>query len=537
MTNIGSRMVTVQAGMATGGRLARREPGVAEVMIAADTAKHTAAVAAIKRSRIFSGVATGSASPGKLTWLAIKTTPLWRFPCTLYAITRGGTEIAEDRLPRRIAEENGMMIPDIQASTFAASLALAEALFEDLRINTADAPGVTRASFGSGERYAHELMAHTAETLALEVRRDFIGNLYMTLPGQDRTRPAVIMGSHLDSVPHGGNFDGAAGVVAGLAALAAFRRAGYQPAQDLTVMGIRAEELSWFPSHYIGSRAAFGRLPADTVDACIRFDTGLSLGHHMAAEGFDADAVRSGRASLDPRAIRAYVELHIEQGPVLVRCARPVAIVTAIRGNLRYKHCRVIGKYDHAGGVPREARRDAVLAAADFVSNLEQMWLRRESAGQDLICTVGQFFTDPTQHTMTKISGDVRFTMDIRGADNSLLLEVHDEIEKLAARVGAARGVDISLGPYTNALPATMDPTLRRMLRGTAAELGLDDFEMASGAGHDCAVFANEGIPCAMIFVRNEHGSHNPEEAMALEDFAQGLRLLTGFLQRLDGVR
>jgi N-carbamoyl-L-amino-acid hydrolase len=160
--------------------------------------------------------------------------------------------------------------------------ALAAMLFERLRAGSANPPGITRASYGEGEQMAHDLARATALQLQLEVITDFAGNLYMTLPGRDRSAPAVMMGSHMDSVPHGGNYDGAAGVVAGLVALARLRRLGRTPQCDLTVMAIRAEELSWFPAHYIGSRAAFGRLPAEALEA-VRFDTGRKLAAHMRA--------------------------------------------------------------------------------------------------------------------------------------------------------------------------------------------------------------------------------------------------------------
>ncbi|MBI3515721.1 MAG: hydantoinase/carbamoylase family amidase [Proteobacteria bacterium] len=412
-------------------------------------------------------------------------------------------------------------------------VALADQLFDELRAHTGDPPGVTRASYGAGERYAHARIAALARTLALEVTTDVAGNLYATLPGRDRAAPTVMIGSHLDSVPHGGNYDGAAGVVAGVAALARCRAAGWTPAQDITVMGIRAEELSWFPSHYIGSRAAFGRLPADVLDGCVRFDSGRTLADHMREEGFDPDAVRRGEAHLRRDAIRCYIELHIEQGPALVGAALPVGIVTGIRGNLRYKHCRVLGAYSHAGAVPRQHRRDAVMAATAFVHALEQHWLAREAAGTDFVCTVGQLFTDASQHTMTKIPGEVRFTMDIRSDDNAVLMDTHAELVATAARIAAARRVDIDLGAYMNAPPARMDGDLRALLWERARALDVPAMDMASGAGHDCAVFANEGVPSAMIFVRNDHGSHNPDEAMAIADFAKGLRLLVGLIESL----
>lgn len=405
--------------------------------------------------------------------------------------------------------------------------------FSEMRTRTADAPGVTRASFGEGEQTAHDMMRAWAESLDLEIATDFAGNLYMTLPGRDRARPVLMMGSHMDSVPHGGNYDGAAGVVAGMAALARMRRLGLTPAMDVSVMAIRAEELSWFPVPYIGSRAAFGLLPADTLDQVVRFDTNRSLAAHMAELGFDPDAVRAGQRYLDPARIGAYIEVHIEQGPHLVAIKRPCAVVTGIRGNFRFRHARVRGEYGHAGAVPRSERHDALFAAVEFAHRIEQMWLRREAQGEDLVCTLGQFHTDPEQHTMTKIPGEVRFTMDIRSYDEAVLAACRAELEGAAAAIARARGVHIDLGEYTHAHSAIMDAKLIAMAERAAQRLGIDAPRMASGAGHDCAVFANQGVPCAMIFIRNEDGSHNPHEKMASEDFAVASRLLWGLLDEM----
>jgi len=413
-------------------------------------------------------------------------------------------------------------------------LARAGAFFEDMRRASADAPGVTRASYGDGEHMAHNMARRWATDLALEIATDYAGNLYMTLPGRDRARPSLMMGSHMDSVPHGGNYDGAAGVVAGLVALARMRSLDLTPAMDMTVMAIRAEELSWFPTPYIGSRAAFGHLGADELDKVIRFDTGRSLGDHIAASGFDPQALKAGRRFLDPKRIGAYIEVHIEQGPHLVAIARPSAIVTGIRGNHRYKHGRVLGEYGHAGAVPRNGRRDALLAAAEFAHELERMWARREASGDDLVCTFGEFHTDAAVHTMTKIPGEVRFTLDFRSYREETLADVHRELLAIAARISRERSVEVSLGEHTHAHSAVMDAGLIALAHRAAANLGIDAPEMASGAGHDCAVFANEGVPCAMVFIRNEDGSHNPDEKMTMEDFGEAMRLTCGMLDELS---
>ncbi len=152
----------------------------------------------------------------------------------------------------------------------------------------------------------------------MEVTTDAIGTLRMVLPGRDRSLPAVAMGSHLDSVPHGGNFDGAAGVIIGVAIAAALRAAGHAPQRDLLVLGIRAEEMCWFPAHYLGSRALFGLLPREAAETLRRVDTGRTLAEHMAEQGLDPTPIREGRVLLDPARIACFIEPHIEQGPVLV---------------------------------------------------------------------------------------------------------------------------------------------------------------------------------------------------------------------------
>ena len=409
----------------------------------------------------------------------------------------------------------------------------ADSFLRRLRERSLDPPGVTRASYGEGEQLAHDMMREWAGELELEVTTDYAGNQYMTLPGRNRSAPRIMIGSHMDSVPHGGNYDGAAGVVAGMTALHRMRKSGAVPDVDVTVMAIRAEELSWFPAPYIGSRAAFGILPQSVLDQVVRFDTNRTLAVHMKEAGFDPDALRAGKRHLRAAEIRAYIEVHIEQGPHLVQIGKRCAVVTGIRGNHRYKHCRVIGEYGHAGAVPRADRRDALFAAVEFAAALESMWKRREHEGQDLVCTVGQFCTDSAVHTITKIPGEVRFTMDYRSYDENILADCHRELSGLAKRIGEERRVSIDLGEYTHARAAVMDASLVALARRTAQRLGIDAPDMASGAGHDCAVFANEGVPCAMIFIRNDGGSHNPNEEMDTEDFAEACALLHGMLDEM----
>ena len=408
-------------------------------------------------------------------------------------------------------------------------LALAHTLFEALDRHTREGPGITRASYGEGEQFAHDLIAKTARDIGLDVSTDVAGNLYATLRGAKNgaknNTGTFLIGSHLDSVPQGGNFDGAAGVLAGMAIVSAWERAGFAPAFDVAVMAIRAEESTWFPYSYIGSKGALGLLPADALDVR-RADTGSTLAEHIDALGFDAAAVRKRVARWAPKDVKGYVELHIEQGPVLESGGIPLAVVTGIRGSFRYREARVFGEYGHSGAVPRAYRHDAVIAAADFVMQLDGKWRALEAEGHDLTVTIGKFFTDPEQHAFSKISGEVTLCIDVRSHSRPTLDRVKAFVDELAGKIAAQYGVRFDLGVLTGSEPAMMDAGLIEVFDNAAAKLSIAHSRMASGAGHDAAVFAGAGIPAAMIFVRNQNGSHNPDEAMRLEDFDSAVRVI-----------
>ncbi len=411
-------------------------------------------------------------------------------------------------------------------------------LFAELAQMSRDDPGITRASFGPKENAAHDMIRREAVEIGLEHQTDAIGNLYVTLPGRDRDAPVLMTGSHIDSVPHGGNFDGAAGVLAGLAMLERLAD-GPQPPCDVTLMVIRAEEMIWFPEHYLGSRAAFGLLPPHTPDEVRRSDTGRSLADHMSEAGYDPQPIRDRTRLLDPARIRAFVELHIEQGPVLVDARRPVGIVTGIRGNIRHRFATITGETTHAGGVPRSARRDAVRAGADLIMALERFWIEVEETGGDMVLTFGEFTTDPVLHGVTKVPGAVNFTIDMRSQDDAILDAFEAVLAKEATRISAARGVTITPGPATRAAPAPMSPNVRAGLQNAAKALSIPCLEIPSGGGHDCAVFAGLGIPTGMIFVRNENGSHNPHEHMDFADFSYATQILVSWAKNelFDGVK
>ena len=426
------------------------------------------------------------------------------------------------------------MHPERLTAAVEASIPLAQALFEEIRSGTAGETGVSREPYGKGEQLALEVLARRASQLDLRQHTDPFGNLYLTLPGADPAAPAWLAGSHVDSVPGGGNFDGLAGVIAGITALAAFRRAGVVPPRDVTVMAIRGEELSaWYGGRHdghIGSRAALGLLPSAELDSAINNRSGRTLRDHMKDAGADPAAVGRGAPHLVPAQFRGYLELHIEQGPVLEARGIPVGVVTAIRGAMRGRSCRCLGEYAHSGAMPHEHRSDAVMATVELVHELEAEWSRVRAAGGDLVFTVGQLYTDASQHALTKVPGETGFTLDFRSQDEETLTAMKSLVERLSFEIARRRRVRFEFAPFSLLKPAAMDPGLRETLVAGCTGLGIVSMEIPSGAGHDAQDFAKAGFAAGMIFVRNGNGSHNPREAMDMADFALGTRLLAWML-------
>ncbi|WP_443744308.1 Zn-dependent hydrolase [Sutterella sp.] len=412
-----------------------------------------------------------------------------------------------------------------QTSGSQTDIEFAGAVFDHVRGMSADVEGVTRQGYSPLETEVLDYLEGIGRELSLEIRRDAAGNVWMTLPGEDRTLPAFVAGSHADSVPQGGNYDGLAGIVAALVAARRMRRDGFTPKRDFTVLMMRCEESSFFGKAYVGSLGMMGRLKASDL-ALKHRTTGRTLGEYIAACGLDPQRLTTGEPVIDPKRIAAFVELHIEQGPTLTsqKTAR-TGIVTGIRGNIRHKEVRVAGETAHSGAVNKEYRHDAVLAAARLLSRLDDKWDEYLRKGDDLVFTVGVIKTAPTA-AISVIPGHVTFTVDMRSLSADTCRAFHDELTAEAAKIAEARGVRFEFDAPLFTAPAHVDEKLAARLEETARRHGIPVMRLASGAGHDSAVLGNAGIPVAMIFVANQNGSHNPHEAMELPDFMTGAELL-----------
>jgi N-carbamoyl-L-amino-acid hydrolase len=402
---------------------------------------------------------------------------------------------------------------------------LAAGLFEELRRISFDGVGVTRECFGPLETAAQDLVAGLATAHGLKVERDRVRNLVVTLPGKDPQAPFVATGSHLDTVPRGGNYDGAAGVVAGLLALISIKLSGAIPPRSLKLLALRGEESAWFGKSWIGSHALFGRLSESDL-ARARVDTGRPLRAYLEDVGADVDAIARGEPLLRPSEVAAFIETHIEQGPVLETKALPLGVVTGIYGNLRHMSIACRGEAAHAGATPRFLRRDAVVAVADFVMRMDAHWARWLDEGKQLVLTHGIVATDAKQHAVSRVSGEVRFSVEIRADEWQSLNAFHALLQREAQAVSRTRSVSFDFDESIVNRPATMHPVWTERLDRLCERAGIPHMRMPSGAGHDAAVFAHAGVPTAMLFIRNAHGSHNPSEGMELDDLLLATRIL-----------
>jgi len=385
--------------------------------------------------------------------------------------------------------------------------------------------GVTRASYGAGENACARHLEAFARAEGLEVTTDRAGNFIYSDPADTRQGPVIWTGSHLDSVPQGGNYDGLAGIVAGLLVLIAAKRQGVTLPAPLQVIGFRGEESAWFGKAYMGSGALWGKLTAADL-ALQRREDGVTLGDALAACGADLAAIARQDKLFNPADIRAYVELHIEQGPVMVAREIPVGVVSGIRGNVRHNKIECFGEAQHSGVVPRWLRKDAVFAVSDLIVRLDTHWRALLERGTDLVVTCGVVQTNPAEHSISRVPGYAHFSFEARSKSSDTLEAFYQLVQAEMASIERERGVKFQLDRRLLSEPAVTDPQLCDLMAKACRERGIAHERIPSGAGHDAALFANGGVPSAMVFVRNQHGSHNPHEAMELSDFMLGTQVM-----------
>ncbi len=409
---------------------------------------------------------------------------------------------------------------------------LADQLFDDIRALSFDGVGVTRESYGTGETAVANYLREFATSQGLTTFVDGAANFVFALPTDAPDAPVVWTGSHIDSVPQGGNFDGLAGVVAGLLCLVDRKQRSLVEGSPLEVIAFRGEESAWFGKAYIGSGALFGKIGADDL-ALEQRTTGETLESCMRRAGADVESIRAGITLFHKPRVKAYLELHIEQGPVMIARQLPLAVVSGIRGNVRHNQIRCLGDAQHSGVVPRWLRHDAMFAVADLIMRLDEHWRVLLEHGTDLVVTTGIVTTDPAEHSISRIPGNVSFSFEARSRSQDTLEAFYRLMRAECNAIGRERGVEFEFDRRLNSESATMDPGICALLSKACEDLQTPHETIASGAGHDASLFANAGIPSGMLFVRNQNGSHNPNEAMDMEDFMLGVQALGIAIDRL----
>ena len=409
---------------------------------------------------------------------------------------------------------------------------LAEDLFKRSRDLTFDGVGVSRESYGPGESAVGDLLRTFAQAEGLIVESDRAANLVFRMPDVPIEQAAVWTGSHIDSVPQGGNFDGLAGVIAGLLCLVNRKRSGSNGLVPLQVIAFRGEESAWFGKAYLGSSALFGHLSAEDLELKQRL-TGETVAECMLKLGADVPAIRTQQLLLNKSQVKAYLELHIEQGPVMVARHLPLAVVSGIRGNIRHNRVQCIGDAQHSGVVPRWLRHDAMFAVADLIMRLDEHWRVLLERGTDLVVTAGIVHTDPSEHSISRIPGLVTFSIEARSKSTETLEAFYQLMRAECTAISRERGVRFEFDRRLISQPATMDEDLCKLLALACTDLGIPFEQIPSGAGHDASLFANAGIPSGMLFVRNQNGSHNPHEAMEMDDFMLGVRAINDVFNRI----
>jgi allantoate deiminase len=382
--------------------------------------------------------------------------------------------------------------------------------------------GVSRTVYSPEWVGATDQYAVWCREAGLEVRRDAVGNIWGVLEGTDG-RGSIVSGSHIDSQTPGGRYDGALGALAGLIAVRALRERYGRPRRTLEALALCEEEASRFPSAgWWGSRAITGRIAPGDWDDVVAY-TGETIGEAMREVGLDPERCSEARR----HDIAAFIELHIEQGPILEQVGLPVAVVDAITG-IRHSAVDLCGTQNHAGAFPMDMRRDPMAGFAEIASGIINTAHR---LGRPAVTTVGRVTVEPNFPAI--VPAKVSFTIDARHPVPAARDRLYAMHEGLLREVAGRRDLDLSFRTLLDHPPCICAPELIETLEAAAGDQGVPTMTMASGAGHDSQQMAAIA-PVAMIFVRSKDGrSHTPDEFSSVEDIVAGIEVLAAALHRL----
>ena len=373
--------------------------------------------------------------------------------------------------------------------------------------------GVRRLALTAMDQAGRNRLRALCEDAGLTVRVDAIGNMFARREGRDPARLPVLFGSHLDSQPSGGKFDGALGVLAGLEVMRSLDDLGLTTEAPLELVNWTDEEGSRFGKSLLGSGVWAGSFPLATATGFADAE-GVTVGAALDAIGYRGEAPAAAFPA------DAYFELHIEQGPILEREDKRIGIVTGAQAMVWYDAVAT-GQDSHAGTTPPAARRDALVAAARIVDLVDRTMRARGVAGRG---TVGEFRVSPNSRNV--VPGEVRFSVEFRHPDDAELRRIAAEFPPAAQEVARGSGVRLALDELFIIPAQPFDPGCVGLVREAAARLGYSAREIVSGAGHD-AVYVARHVPTAMIFTPCKDGlSHNEAESILPEEAETGAQVL-----------
>ncbi|MDD3802642.1 MAG: Zn-dependent hydrolase [Desulfuromonas thiophila] len=377
--------------------------------------------------------------------------------------------------------------------------------------------GVSRLAFSKADQQARSWLIQRMQQLGLQVQLDAAGNLRGRLAGDQPHLSAIATGSHLDSVPNGGHYDGVIGVLAGLEVVRRLRRNGQRLARSVEVINFAAEESSRFGIATLGSKAITGKLTASELEQ-IHDEQGNSYASLLRQAGGQPEQLQHQR--LDRRQLAAFIELHIEQGPVLEQQGCALGLVSAIAAASRFR-VRLTGRNDHSGTTPMPLRRDALAAAAEMVLAVEQL---ARDIQAETVATVGRLSCSPG--VMNVVPGSADFCIDLRDSDACRKERLTGQLQSQLQAIARRREIALHIDLLSNEQPVVLDAQLRQRIAAIARRHGQETLSLVSGAGHDAMQLADV-VPTALLFVPSCHGiSHNSAEQTALADIAQGVDLL-----------
>jgi ureidoglycolate amidohydrolase len=386
-------------------------------------------------------------------------------------------------------------------------------------------PVVTRVVFTEADVEARQFVKTLCAEAGLAVREDAVGNTFGRWVGENPALEAVGTGSHIDAIPHAGRFDGTVGVLGGLEAIRALAHAGYKPRRSIELVIFTSEEPTRFGIGCLGSRLLCGPLDPATAGARIDRD-GVTLDNARWAAGFEG-ALES--VPVPPGYYSAFVEMHIEQGPILEQHSIPIGVVTAIAAPASLRVI-VEGEGGHAGAVLMPDRHDAFLAAAEIALAVEAS--ARSSGSNDTVGTVG--VCDVFPGAVNSIPSRVRMEIDVRDIDEARRDAVLQKIQKASEEIASRRGVKSRVELVNADPPAHCDPSVVETLVQSSEAQGLPFERMISRAYHD-SLFMSRIAPTAMLFIPCRGGvSHRPDEYASPEAIAQGTLVLAEALARLS---